>query len=86
MVDLNEIVFVDKAEYPVEKKLPFPANRRFKENIRLGFPALCRFLQSAGYDIWVFTSDYCSVDHIEKLLNLHNIKADGIITASGFRI
>ncbi|MCR5357492.1 MAG: ParB N-terminal domain-containing protein [Lachnospiraceae bacterium] len=82
-VDLNELVFVDEAKYPIEKKLPFPANRRFKQNIRLGFPALCRFLQAAGYDIWVFTPDFYSVDYIEELLKRHHIKPDGIITASG---
>lgn len=82
-VDLNELVFVDEAECSVEKKLPFPANRIYKENIRLGFPALCRFLQSKGYDLWVFTSDFYSVDYIERLLKKHYIKPDGIITASG---
>lgn len=82
-VDLNELVFVDEAEYPIEKKLSFPANLNYKENVRLGFPALCRFLQSYGYDVWVFTSDYMSVDHIEGLLKKYHVKPDGIITASG---
>lgn len=63
-IDLNELVFVNEAECPAEKKLPFPASRRYRERIRLGFPALCRFLQAHGYDVWVFTSDFCSVDPI----------------------
>lgn len=82
-IDLNELIFVKEADCPIEKKLHFPANIRYKQNIRLGFPALCRFLQSRGYDVWVFTSDYCSVDYIEGLLGRHRIKPDGIITASG---
>ena len=82
-IDLNELVFVNEAEHPVEKKLPFPANMKYKETIRLGFPALCRFLQGRGYDVWVFTSNICSVDYIEALLSKHHIKPDGIITASG---
>ena len=82
-IDLNELVFVNIAECPAEKKLPFPANRRYRERIRLGFPALCHFLQSHGYDIWVFTSDFCSVDYIEGLLGRYHVKPDGIITASG---
>ena len=82
-IDLSEVVFVNEAEYPVEKRLPFPANKIYKENIRLGFPALCRFLQSMGYDVWVFTPDYYSVDYIKGLLNRYYVKPDGIITASG---
>ena len=82
-IDLNELVFVNEAECPAEKKLPFPASRRYRERIRLGFPALCRFLQAHGYDVWVFTSDFCSVDHIEGLLGRYHVKPDGIITASG---
>ena len=82
-IDLGELVFVNEAEYPVENRLAFPANRRYKERIRLGFPALCRFLQAHGYDVWVFTSEYYSVDYIEKLLKKYNVKPDGIITASG---
>lgn len=82
-IDLDELVFVNRAEHPIEKKLPFPANRRYKENIRLGFPALCRFLQGRGYDVWVFTSNICSVDYVEALLGKYRVKPDGIITASG---
>ena len=82
-IDLDELVFVDEAEFPVEKKLPVPANRRYKSRIRLGFPALCRFLQSCGYDVWVFTAGYYSVDHIAGLLKRYHVKPDGIITASG---
>lgn len=82
-IDLNDLIFVNNGEYPMERPLPFPANRRYKERIRLGFPALCRFLQSRGYDVWVFTSDYHSVDYMEDLFKRYNVKPDGIITAVG---
>ena len=82
-IDLNELVFVNENEFPVEKKLPFPADRRYKERIRLGFPALCRFLQAQNYDVWVFTADYYSVDYIEGLLKKYHAAPDGIVTATG---
>ena len=83
-IDLDDLIFVNEAEYPAEKKLPYLADLRYnKKRIRLGFPALCRFLQSRGYDVWVFTSEFCSVDHIERLLKRYHITPDGIITASG---
>ena len=83
-IDLDDLIFVNEAEYPAEKKLPYLADIRYnKKRIRLGFPALCRFLQSRGYDVWVFTSEFCSVDHIERLLKRYHITPDGIITASG---
>ena len=82
-IDLDALIFVNEAEHPVEKRLPFPANRRYKQRIRLGFPALCRFFQSRGYDVWVFTSEYCSVDNIRGLLKKYHVEPDGIITASG---
>ncbi|MBQ7464809.1 MAG: transcriptional regulator [Lachnospiraceae bacterium] len=81
-VDLNDMVFVNGTGLPAEKELSFPSNIRFKERIRLGFPALCRFLQSMKYDVWVFTADYCSVDYIEDLLKKYHVRPDGIITAS----
>lgn len=83
-IDLDDLIFVNEAEYPAEKKLPYLADLRYdKKRIRLGFPALCRFFQSRGYDVWVFTSEYCSVDHIEGLLKRYHVTPDGIITASG---
>ncbi len=83
-IDLDDLIFVNEAEYPAEKKLPYLADIRYnKKRIRLGFPALCRFFQSRGYDVWVFTSEYCSVDHIEGLLKRYHVTPDGIITASG---
>ena len=83
-IDLDDLIFVNEAEYPAEKKLPYLADLRYdKKRIRLGFPALCRFFQSRGYDVWVFTSEYYSVDHIEGLLKRYHVTPDGIITASG---
>lgn len=82
-IDLDELIFVNDTDITAEKELPFPANRRFKERIRLGFPALCRFLHSKGYDIWVFTSDFYSVDYIEALFTRYHVKVDGILTATG---
>lgn len=83
-IDLDDLIFVNETESPAEKKLPYLSYIRYnKRRIRLGFPALCRFLQSHGYDVWVFTAEYCSVDQIEGLLKRYHTIPDGIITASG---
>lgn len=82
-IDLDEIVFVKDNICAAEKSLPFPANRRYREKIRRGFPAMCRFFQSRGYDVWVYTADYYSVDYLERLFAKYHTRPDGIITASG---
>ena len=52
-LDLDEVVFRKPGEGPLEKPLPFPAGRIYKERLRLGIPALFHYLNKKGYDIWV---------------------------------
>ena len=80
--DLDEIVFRKYTDDNLEKELLFPLNRIYKERIRVGFPALCHYLVTHGYDIWVYTSHYYSINYIKYLFKRYHVKLTGIITGT----
>ena len=81
-LDLDEVVFGSAGQDPLEKELPFPANRIYKERLRLGIPALFHFLVRNGYDIWVYSAKYYSVDYIGKLFRRYHAGITGIVTGT----
>ena len=81
-LDLDEVVFCDSAE-AAEKPLPFPFSLLYKQRLRLGIPALFRFLNDKGYDIWIYSSNYHSFTHIQRLLWLYHTRVTGIVTGTG---
>ena len=83
--DLDEVLFQsDQCEY-LEKPIPFPWNKIYKERIRLGVPALFHYLAKNGYDIWVYSAQYYSTDYIQKYFQKYHVRVDGIMTAIGKR-
>jgi len=80
-LDLDEVVFC-KNEEEAEKPLIYPFNRIFRERIRRGVPALLHFLSRQGYDIWVYTAQYYSIEYIRAYFKKYTVKIDGIITGS----
>ncbi len=81
-VDLDEVVFRD-ASYPyLEKALGFPHNMKFKQRMRLGIPALFHYLNAHGYDIWVYSAYFYSIDDIRKYFKYYSVTVDGIITGT----
>jgi len=80
-LDLDEVVYCNGNE-PAEKPLPFPLGLRYRERLRLGIPALFRFLNDKGYDIWVYSSNYYSFTHIQKLFWLYHARVTGIVTGT----
>ena len=80
--DLDEVVFTTGYDGKLEKKLMFPFNRFFKEDIRLGIPALFHYLSKYGYDIWVFTAKYYSMDYIRNYFKRYHVKVNGIVTGT----
>ena len=54
--------------------------------VRLGVPALFHCLSDKGYDIWLYSAQYYSVDSIQNYFRKYHVKVDGVITASGKRI
>ncbi|MBR3179874.1 MAG: ParB N-terminal domain-containing protein [Clostridia bacterium] len=82
-LDLDEVVFRKENEGPVEKLLSFPANKIYKERLRLGVPALFRYLNQKGYDIWVYTAEYYSIDYIRRLFRKYHVHVCGVVTGTG---
>ncbi len=81
-LDMDEIVFSTDRDGGMEKPLRFPLNRIYQERLRLGIPALFAYFVSGGYDIWLYSSGYKSVDYIGELLKLHHTQVTGIITGT----
>ena len=81
-LDLDEVVFC-QGEDAAEKPFPFPRNKVFKERIRRGIPALFHYLAKQGYDIWVYTAQYYSMEYIRAYFRRYAVQLDGIITGTG---
>lgn len=79
-LDLDEVVFHEPDDEKCERALPFPLDKVYKERLRHGIPALFRFLEQGGYDIWVYSSKYYSLNHIKWLFKRYHVHVDGIIT------
>lgn len=85
-IDLDEVIFRPSDYKYLEKKaFTFPMSLRFKKRIRLGIPALFYYLSKHGYDIWLYASDYYSIDDIRKFFRAYSARVDGIITGYGKR-
>ena len=86
-VDLDELVFcTEGGGLPLEKPLSFPLNRIYREHMRLGIPALLHFLGEQGYDIWVYSARYYSIEYIRSYFKRYSVKVDGIVTGAGRRM
>ena len=79
-MDLDEVVFKSGGKKGLEKPLGFPYNLRYKQRLRLGIPALFYALSKRGYDIWVYSSNYYSIDDIRDFFRCYHVYVDGIIT------
>lgn len=81
-INLDEVVFCRNESEPCEKPLVFPFNRIFPERIRKDIPALIYALQDEGYDVWVYSSGYSSMDYISQLFRHRQIHINGIINGA----
>jgi len=81
-LDLDEVVFRTEDDGPVERP-PFFLRLRYKQRLRLGIPALFRYFNKHGYDIWVYSANYYSFRHIRALFLLYNTRVTGIVTGTG---
>ena len=82
-LDLDEVAFCTGDQIPAEPPLLFPFKRIYKERIRQGIPALLLFLGRQGYDIWVYTAKYYSMEYLRGYLKRYSVKVDGIVTGAG---
>ena len=81
-LDLDEVVFRPEGDPFLEKPLRFPLNRYFRERLRLGIPALFHMLNKYGYDIWIYTANYYSLDYLRYYFRHYNVKVTGIVTGT----
>ena len=81
-LDLDEVVFCGEEDACIEKPLPFPLNRIYRERIRKGIPALLHAFNEKDVDIWVYTSGYYSVEYIRFLFKHRAVRLTGIVTGT----
>ena len=80
--DLDEVIFCSDENEAAEKGPGFPFDLYFKERIRLGVPALFNYLSGKGYDIWVYSSKFYSMDYISSYLKKYHVDITGIVTGT----
>ena len=81
-LDLDEVVFRSKKDTLIEKKPVLALGSQASKRMRLGIPALFRYLKKNRYDIWVFSANFYSIDDIRKFFKKYTVHVDGIITAT----
>ena len=84
-LDLDETVFsaLPGEGNGFEKSLPFVFRKVSHTQIRRGIPALFQFLTRQGYDIWVYTSRYVSLDRLRLLFRCYHCPVTGLVTGTG---
>ena len=79
-LDLDEVVFAAKDDTEREKHAGLFGLGIQKKRLRLGIPALFNDLKIRGYDIWVYSSEFYSIDDIKRYFKHYSVDVDGIIT------
>lgn len=80
-LDLDEVIFREKGDKWVEN-VPSFRFMKFDKKIKLGIPALFYYLSKNGYDIWVYSANYYSIDDIQRFFKHYDAHVDGIITGT----
>lgn len=86
--DLDEVLFLPAAatkDTPAEIPPMFPLNEVYRERLRVNVPALLRRLDKMGYDIWIYTAGYHSVEYINSYFGLYHVKLHGIVNGASRR-
>jgi hypothetical protein len=81
-LDLDEMVFGADENGKTEPKPPFPFQIFYKEDVKAGIPALFHYLWEEGYDIWLYSSKFYSIDYIWGLFSRYHVKVVGIVTGT----
>ena len=79
--DLDEVLICDNTGYLADKPPFFPFNKICAESVRLNAGALMTELQNSGFDVWVYTGNFVSTEHIKLLLRLHKARRIGVINS-----
>ena len=79
-LDLDEVIFRNENDPDIEEPPKDHGKKGIEKWIRLGVPALFRFFTKRGYDIWVYSSNYYSLEDIQAFFMSYVVHVDGIIT------
>lgn len=79
--DLDEVLLTDGVKCEKDRKLPFPLNFLYKQSLRKNAGVLIKELRELGFDVWVYSGRYYSVEYINLLMRLHSAKVDGIVNS-----
>ena len=81
-LDLDEVVLCTQEGVTAEKELPFPFNRLYPMRLRSGIPALFHYLENNGYDIWVYSAQFYSIEYIKAFFHKYHVHVSGIVTGT----
>ncbi|MBR6159410.1 MAG: ParB-like nuclease domain-containing protein [Lachnospiraceae bacterium] len=81
-IDLDEVLFRPSSDKNIEKKPGLIRIGIQKKALRRGGPALIDTLQKKGFDVWVYSSEYYSVDDIQKYFRYYHVGVEGVITGT----
>ncbi len=80
--DLDEVILTTKDAGLEHERISPLVGGFIRERIRPGVPALIHYLARKGYDIWVYSSQYYSMEYIRRLFKGYHIPVNGIITGT----
>jgi len=82
--DLDEVLWImeDEKNAPAENAPGFLAGCRYKQRLRQYAPILLRELGKMGYDTWVYTAGYYSVEYIRGFFKAYGVKIDGVVNGA----
>ncbi|MCR4887828.1 MAG: HAD family hydrolase [Ruminococcus sp.] len=79
--DLDETLFVNPAEVPIEPELKFPYNMIYKDKLRKGAVELLKEINSSDTELWIYTTSNRSVKYIRNIFKHYGIRIDSIVNA-----
>ena len=85
-LDLDEVVFRPKGDKNVEWTRHLALRPLDRKPIRIGIPALFRFLRKNGYDVWVYTQNFYSFDDVQHCFRMRLAAVTGAVTGTGRKV
>lgn len=86
--DFDEVLCTTEAHPRAEQEphlLIGSFEKRYKERLRWGAPTLIQELQREGFDVWIYTNNFYSVEYLQSFFHAYKVQVDGIINGVGRR-
>lgn len=79
--DLDETLFVNPQEVPIEPELKFPHNLIYKDKLRKGAVELLTEINKSEWELWIYTTSNRTEKYIRKIFGFYGITIDSIVNA-----